>query len=66
MCCQFEKSVNNLKSANQSKKMKHYAAIKNIIQSFKMIANLDSSLVKSFFLAIVLNASFQEQDSPQT
>lgn len=65
MCCQFEKSVNNSKSANQSKKMKHYTAIKNIIQSFKMIANLDSSLVKSFFLAIVLNASFQEQDSPQ-
>lgn len=30
-----------------------------------MIANLDSSLVKSFFLAIVLNASFQEQDNPQ-
>lgn len=34
MCCQFEKSVNNLKSANQSKKMKHYTAIKNIIQPF--------------------------------
>lgn len=30
-----------------------------------MIANLDTSLVKSFLLGIVLNASFQEQDSPQ-
>lgn len=44
--------------------MKHYTAIKNIIQSFQMIANLDTSLIKLFLLGIVLNASFQEQDSP--
>lgn len=30
-----------------------------------MIANLDTSLVKSFLLGIVLNASFEEQGSPQ-
>lgn len=30
-----------------------------------MVANLDTSLVTSFLLGIVVNASFQEQDSPR-